>query len=169
MSLSREEFFEIVERTRAHEAAESIRGKYDGYRLWCQHVEENSKIFFQSTGAFAKDKRRKYIGMLEYNKETDIITYHKTGVIESKHKLYTNDSFGICDEVFQNLKVKDQILIEEKETNKQYSIGVSKVSSRDYKRFKQQGFETQLFIPKEDFKVTETKTNVVSIKRGKKK
>ena len=170
MSLSREQFFEQQEKTRAHEAAEDIRGIFDGYRLWCQHCGNDSSIFFQATGEYAKDKRLKHIGTLEYDKENDIITYHKTGVVEAIHKLNTNDSFGICDAVIQNLKVKDQILIEEKGTKKQYSISVNKaVASRDYKRFKQQGYETQLFIPKEDFKVKEPKTNVVPITKGKKK
>ena len=46
VNLSREEFFKMQERTRAHEAAEQIRGKFDGYRLWCQHSGNDSSILF---------------------------------------------------------------------------------------------------------------------------
>lgn len=165
LTLTAEEFFNNVEKTRAHELALKIRGDYDGYKLSCSLEENNATIFFQTKNPFNKDKRLKNIGMLCYSKEHDIVTYFKYGFVESVHKYNKTDSFGLCWDILKHLSAAgDQILISEKgkfKEIKKYTISACKAlrfaTPENFKHFQQQGFEKQVLIPKSEFKEIEGK------------
>lgn len=163
MKVSPEEFFEHVEKTRAHEVALKIKGDYLGYRLSCSFENKSATIYFQSTNAFNSDKRVKNIGTLVYNEQKDIVTYCKYGFVEETHKYNKTESIGLCWDILQHLSASgDCILITEKGKSgkiKKYSISAFKAlrfsTPENFKHFRQQGYEKQVLIPKSEFKVIE--------------
>lgn len=161
MIVTQEEFFKYQEKTRAHEAALKIRGDYGGYSLSCQFEGKNATIYFKTNNVFSSDRRLKNIGTLVYNQEKDLITYCKYGFVESAHKYNKTESLGICWDILQHLSASgDQVLITEKGKAgaiKKYSISVCKAlrmaTPENFKHFQAQGFEKQVLIPKEEFKL----------------
>lgn len=173
MKVSPEEFFEKYgqTKTRAHEIAEKIKGNYDGYKLLCSFEGNNATIYFESRNYL--DNRRKNIGTLCYNPETENITYSKYGFVSSAHEFHKADSIGICYEILKYLiPAGDCILITEKSESsiKKYFISARKAHTfatpANFYNFKNQGYEKQVLIPKSEFKVTEIETKK---KRGKRK
>lgn len=171
MIVSPEEIFNYITKTRAHEIAEKIKyGNHVGYQYFINHEINKSTIFFESKNYL--DNRRKNIGTLCYNPETENITYLKFGFVSASHEFHKADSIGICWDVLKKLSADgDCILITEKsETGiKRYFISACKAlrlaTPENFYSFKTQGYEKQVLIPKSEFKVTELEIK----KKGKKK
>lgn len=143
---------------RNYEIGEQIKGDKDGYSLIHQFDGFNSTIFFKSRRFF--DSEQKNIGILLYDHTSDIVTYKKYGFKKEIHEFKTAEAFGLNWDIVSNLKAKDRVVIEEKADNKKilYLISVSKLLRfQNFRYFKSDGFEKQIFIPVCEFRRIETK------------
>lgn len=135
--------------------AQKITGLHDGYFLKAESDFNVSKIFFKTSNFF--DRHWKHIGTLIYDTETDVITYRKFGFNEKLHEFHKDGTFGLCWDVIRELRPKDRIVIEEITERPKgknfYSISVNKIlKHQSFKHFKTQGYEKQVFVPRDEFK-----------------
>jgi len=148
---------------RAYEIAQKIAGEYDGYVLGWKAEGYNATIYFKSKNHF-RSGELKNIGTLCFDPKTENITYYKVGFVETEHKFKKAESLGVCWDILRKLTPDDWILIQEKTKSgllKRYSMSVRMALTfaveENFMQFKEQGFEKQLFIPEEAFKISERK------------
>ena len=137
---------------RNYDIGEQLKKDYGQYKLGVCQNGFRTDILFKSNNYFESDKV-KNIGTLVYDNENDIITYLK--YINDSHIMKVNNSIGLNFDVVQNLAVKDKIRIVQKSEKEiiYRTISVRKaLTYENYKQFKTQGYERQIFIPVEEFK-----------------
>jgi hypothetical protein len=144
----------IYETGRNYTVAKKIEGHKGFYSLGEETDGYISKIYYKNNGYFS-DKKKKLIGYLVYDYETDIITYQKY-IQEQTHVYHKTDSIGINNDIISNLEVKDKILVIEnnkKGKKVMYLISVrSALKHGTYVNYKNKEYELQLQVPKEKFK-----------------
>jgi len=141
--------------------AYNITRLYDGYFLKTEVKDNVTNIFWQSGNYFKR--KLKFIGKVVYDLSTDTMTYIKYGFKQELHEFHKDNSFGLNWDVIRELRAKDYIRIEEPTTKPKgkniYTISVSKLlSDKKFRHFKTEGYEKQIFVPKENFKVEWVKT-----------
>lgn len=170
----------------AHQLAKHIcKQTYDEFRLSCELGFTSATIYIErilQPGGFfssAKYEKKKCIGVLFCDIETNRLTLQKTNVDIDKHELHKDDKrnmgncFGVQYEIFKYLRDSDLIkicTIERKIRHKQrYTYMISKLKAVRNGRFLHfPGYGTQFFIPKEDFKCFEGKRVTNKKKRSEK-
>ena len=149
---------------RNYTISKQIVGNHVGFSLGHSTNGYVSEILFKSNNFF-DNKQPKNIGSLIYDPATDIVTYYKH-IQQAKHEFHKSESLGINNLILSNMCPKDKIVIVEHVENKKYihSISVRKaILCASYMTFK--NYEKQAFIPKSEFKTTESE---VKKKRGRK-
>ena len=149
--------YEIMQAVKGHKGGYSIGFRYDGF---------TAEILFKSNNFF-DDKEPKVIGRLLYNWEKDVVTYRKY-IKQEAHEFHKTQSLGLNWDILSHLTPRDNILIVV-DTGKSkivHTMSVRKaLGYQDFKQFKSQGYEKQLFIPIADFKTQEIQEKT---KRGRK-
>jgi alanyl-tRNA synthetase len=141
---------------RNYDVGESIKKNYGEYKLGVRQSGFVTDIMFKSNNYF--DKEIKNIGSLIYDEAKDIITYQK--YINESHIMRVNNTIGLNYDVIQNLAVKDKIKIIQKDKNETIfrTMSVRKaLTYEDFKQYKSQGYERQIFVPVDDFKTLVSK------------
>ena len=141
--------------------AKNITKLYDGYFLKTEVKDNVTNIFWRSSHYFKP--RLKFIGKVVYDIASDTMTYIKYGFKPELHEFHKDSSFGLNWDVIRELRAKDYIQIEEptiKPKGKNiYSISVNKLlSDKTFRHFKAEGYEKQVFVPRENFKTEWVKT-----------
>lgn len=137
---------------RNYDVGLALKKDYGRYKLGVRLDGFKTDIIYKSNNFFESKKIRN-IGTLVYDYETDIITYVK--YIDDSHIMRINNSIGLNYDVIQNLAVKDRIKIIQKSKKETIyrTISVRKaLTYEDFKQFKSQGYERQIFVPVDDFK-----------------
>lgn len=137
---------------RNYDVGEAIKKDYGEYKLGVRQDGFVTDIMFKANNYFAS-KEIKNIGTLIYDEAKDIITYQK--YINESHIMRVNNTIGLNYDVIQNLAVKDKINIIQKEKSETIfrTMSVRKaLTYEDFKQFKSQGYERQIFVPVDDFK-----------------
>ena len=150
--------------------AQNISKLYDGYLLKAEVNDNVTTIFWQSGNYF--DKKIKYIGKVVYDLSSDTMIYVKHGFKAELHEFHKDNSFGLCWDVISQLRAKDYVRIEEptlKPKGKNiYTISVSKLlEHKQFRHFKSEGFEKQVFVPREEFKQEWVKVRKRKIRKYK--
>ena len=150
--------------------AQNITRLYDGYFLKTEVKDNVTNIFWQS-GNYFKPKL-KYIGKVVYDLSSDTMTYIKYGFKQELHEFHKDNSFGLNWDVIRELRAKDYVRIEEptiKPRGKNiYTISVSKLlEHKTFRHFKAEGYEKQVFVPIEDFKMEFVKSTKRRRRRNK--
>lgn len=151
---------------RNYEIMNAIKGNKGGYCIGFRYDGFTAEILFKSNNFF-DDKEPKVIGRLLYNWEKDIVTYRKY-IKQEAHEFHKTQSLGLNWDILSHLTPRDNILIVV-DTGKSkivHTMSVRKaLDYQDFKQFKSQGYEKQLFIPIADFKTQEIQEKT---KRGRK-
>lgn len=141
-------------------AAHDIAKCYDGYKIFHCTSCYCSKLYLQNTSVFEENKEPKLIGTLIYNPDTERMILYKK-VSDEEHKFIKGQSYGINNEIIKHLRTFDKIIIDN--SSNRFEISVAKaIKVGEYLHFNK--YELQLFIPIEEFKMTDIKKN----KKGKK-
>ena len=151
---------------RNYEVMQAVKGNKGNYSLGCHYDGFTAEILFKSNNFF-DDKEIKVIGRLLYDWDKDIITYRKY-IKQEAHEFHKTQSLGLNWDILSHLTPRDyiRIVVDTGKSKIVHTMSVRKaLGYQDFKQFKSQGYEKQLFIPIDDFKkkeVTEKK------KRGRK-
>ena len=135
--------------------AQNITKLYDGYFLKATVKDNVTEIFWRSSHFFKP--QLKFIGKVIYDLSCDTMIYIKHGFNSELHEFHKDNSFGLCWDVISQLRAKDIVQIEEPTVKPKgkniYTISVSKLlENKTFRQFKAEGYEKQIFIPKECFK-----------------
>lgn len=150
---------------RNYEIMNAIKGNKGGYCIGFRYDGFTAEILFKSNNFF-DDKEPKVIGRLLYDWEKDVVTYRKY-IKQEAHEFHKTQSLGLNWDILSHLTPRDNILIVVDTGNKKivHTMSVRKaLGYQDFKQFKSQGYEKQLFIPTADFKTREIQEK----KRGRK-
>jgi len=151
---------------RNYEIMQAVKGDKGGYSIGCRYDGFVAEILFKNY-SLTDEKEVRTIGRLLYDWEKDIVTYRKY-IKQSEHEFHTTQSLGLNWDVLSHLTARDNILIivDTGKSKIVHSMSVRKaIGYQDFKQFKSQGFEKQLFIPIADFKKKEV---IEKKKRGSK-
>lgn len=149
--------------------AKNITKQYEGYKLFGEIDNNVTAIYWQSD--LHPEQGKKYIGRVVYNIPSDTLVYMKQGFNQVLHEFHKDNSIGLCWDVICQLRPKDYVRIEELTKRPKgknvYTISVNKLlENKSFRYFKKEGFEKQIFVPKEEFKQEWEK---VTTKRRRKK
>lgn len=145
----------IYEVGRNYIIMEAIKGDKGHYKIGHKYDGITSTIYFKSNNYL--DNEPKIIGQLLYDFDTDIITYRKY-IKQATHEYHKTNSLGLNWEIVSNLCPKDyiKIIVDTGDKKIVHTISVSKaLKFQDFRYYKMQGYEKQIFIPIEEFRQKE--------------